>query len=253
MLDLPRIRALSFDCYGTLIDWQSGILRAVRPILARRGLNSTDADIITTFARAERHAERGPYTSYKDVLRKVMSELLSLLAPLPPSDSGPSSTSHIRHPTSDIDCLWLSIPHWPAFPDTPAALQHLHTRFKLAIFSNIDDDLFAATLPKLGITPDAVITAQQVRSYKPARPHFDELTRRLKLQPAQILHIAESRYHDIEPATVLGFPTVWVNRTGAAPSASGAESRAPEKRDRSDANQVVTTLAQLVDHLAQAP
>ena len=94
-------------------------------------------------------------------------------------------------------------------------------RFKIAIVSNIDDDLFAFTRPRLGIDPDYVITAEQVRSYKPGRAHFDELLSRTDLTQRQILHIGESRFHDVEPAAALGFSTVWLNRTGAALSASG--------------------------------
>ena len=224
MIDLSHIRALSFDCYGTLIDWQTGILHAVRPALSGPRRAQPDAEIISTFASAEREAERPPYVPYKDVLRQVMVRLAGIGGHSP-----------------DPDTLWRSVPHWPAFPETPGALGRLQARFRLAIASNVDDDLFAGTLPKLGVMPETIVTAQQVRSYKPGRAHFDELLRRLKLRPEQVLHVGESRYHDVEPAGALGFPTVWVNRTGAAPSASGPGGGEPTR--------TVRTLSELADVL----
>lgn len=206
------VRALSFDCYGTLIDWQSGLLHAVRPVLRDAGVARTDSEIVAEFARLEREAERGvgsDYQSYKDVQRAVMRGLLR--------GRGVGGASD--------DVLWKSIGDWPAFSDTPDALRRLQTRFLICIASNIDDDLFAMTQPKLGIVPDHVITAQQVRSYKPGSAHFDELRRRTGLTAAQIVHVGESRFHDIEPAEAIGFRTVWVNRQGGGVSASGGGER----------------------------
>lgn len=191
-----KIRAISFDCFGTLIDWQTGILRALRPHAA--GLS--DRDLLRRFAEAERRAEQPPYRTYKAVLEQAAGELA---------------------PAADRGVLWRSLSEWPAFADTAPALKRLQARFRIAIASNVDDDLWSATQPKLGITPDAVVTAEQVRSYKPDRAHFDELCARLALEPWQILHAGESLYHDVEPATQLGFPTVWVRRVRDGPSASG--------------------------------
>jgi 2-haloacid dehalogenase len=191
-----NIRAISFDCFGTLIDWQTGIRQALRS-LANGAQND---DLLRRFATIERNAEQPPYRLYKAVLEDVAIELA---------------------PSAPRDALWRSLPQWPAFPDTAAALQQLQRRFKIAIASNVDDDLWAATQPKLGITPDAVVTAEQVRSYKPGRPHFDALINRLALEPAQILHAGESLYHDVEPASALGFQTVWVRRVASGNSASG--------------------------------
>lgn len=198
------IQLLAFDCYGTLIDWQTGILAAARPILTRHRLSPTDSEVIRAFAAAERSAESGPYRSYKVVLEGVMAALCP--APLTPGER---------------EALWRSIPHWPAFVETPAALTRLASAFPLAVLSNIDDDLFDSTRPRLGVPLAHVITAQQVRSYKPGTPHFTTILARTGLAPSEVLHIAESRFHDIEPAAALGMRTVWVNRTGAAPSASG--------------------------------
>ena len=248
MADHAGVCALSFDCYGTLIDWQTGILSAVKPVLAGLGRRLRDGEIIAAFAAAEREAERPPYTSYKNVQRRVMAAMVGLPSRMVGGEGlGVGEALHGEPDAVDtLDALWCSIPNWPAFPETSVALRRLAARFRLAIVSNIDDDLFAHTQPKLGIVPDVVVTAQQVRSYKPGRAHFDELLRRLNLRPGQILHVAESRYHDIEPASAIGFPTAWVNRTGRSASASGPGSGGGE------AGMVVRSLSELVAHIERA-
>jgi len=203
-LELSDICAVSFDCYGTLIDWQTGLARAIEPLRPGFPTLPQDGALFREFARLEREAEQPPYCSYKDVLREVLSGLTGV--------SGPCEL---------LDALWGSIADWPAFSDVPASLQRLRIRFgKLAVASNIDDDLFVASHAKLGVRLDVLVTAQQVRSYKPAEPHFAALLERLLLKPDQVLHVAESRFHDIEPAKRLGFRTAWSRRQAGA-SASG--------------------------------
>lgn len=208
MIDLASIRAVSFDCYGTLIDWQAGLETAISPL--RKGmpqLPQGDA-LFGEFARLEREAEKPPYCSYKDVLREVMAGL-----------------SGIAGPCELHDVLWRSVAQWPAFADTAESLRRLKARFgKLAVLSNIDDDLFEASHAKLGVRLDTLVTAQHVRSYKPAEANFRALLAALELQPHQVLHVAESRFHDIEPAAKLGFKTAWVQRQ-AGSSASGEPTR----------------------------
>jgi 2-haloacid dehalogenase len=207
------IRAISFDCYGTLIDWQSGLLAAAHPVLRRVNKPMEPAQLYSAFADAERRAEQPPYRSYREVLRSVAGELF-----------GPDA-SH-----AELDALWRSIGEWPAFRDTAPSLERLKSRYALAVASNIDDDLFALTRPKLGAALDELVTAQQVRSYKPCVAHFHALRERLKLDASEILHVAESRYHDVEPASRLGFATVWVDRTGGGESASGPGAGKPDLR-----------------------
>jgi 2-haloacid dehalogenase len=231
-LPLDRIRALSFDCYGTLIDWQTGILQAVRSVLARHGVVLPDEEIVRRFAEAERTAEAGKYVDYKEVQRRVMRGLLGPSAGVAGGD--------------EVDGLWRSIGDWPVFADTLGALQRLQSKFRVCIASNIDDDLSALTRPKLGIEPDVVVTAQQVRSYKPGEAHFRELLRRLGLPAAQVLHVAESVFHDIEPATRMGFPTVLVDRQGGGASASGAGT------GHARLGFTVRSLAELADRLLRA-
>jgi len=235
-VDPAEIRACSFDCYGTLIDWQTGILGALRPRLAARGVTLADDEILRRYAALEAAAEdpaNGPFRPYREVLEAV-------------------AAGFFPQPTEDErTCLWRSLATadggaggWPAFPDTPPSLARLKQRYAIIIASNIDDDLFAYSRPKLGVDPDHIITAQQVRSYKPARPHFDEILRRTGLSPQQVLHVGESRRHDVEPARAMGFRTAWINRTGGAASASGDPADPSVRPDIT-----VPTLAALCDAL----
>lgn len=215
MLDLSRPAALTFDCYGTLIDWETGILRAVRaesPLPA-----TTDDHILETYARLEQAAEAGPFRPYREVLREVARGLADTLG----------------FPLRSPGFLADSIPDWPAFPDTPAALATLASRYRLAILSNIDPDLFAHSLPKLtaaGARFGAVVTAADARSYKPAAGHFRLGLAALSLPAERVLHIAQSLYHDIAPARALGLATVWVNRRAGRPG-QGATSPASANPD----------------------
>ena len=114
---------------------------------------------------------------------------------------------------SELTCLAEALPRWPVFPDSVGALRSLQSRFKLAVISNVDDDLFAGTAAALGIDFDVLVTAQQVRSYKPSLGHFHTAAARMVAAENAWLHVAESLYHDIAPANQLGIASVWVNRT----------------------------------------
>lgn len=227
MINLANIRALSFDCYGTLIDWQTGVANALAPLRAGMPRLPSGDELFRDFGRLEREAESPPYCSYKDVLRQVMSGLTG-----------------IAGPCDLLDTLWRSIADWPAFADTPNSLGRLKARFgRLAVLSNIDTDLFEASHAKLGVRLDALVTAEQVGSYKPAEANFRALLAALKLEPHQVLHVAESRFHDIEPAAKLGFKAAWIRRQSGA-SASG------EPLDRSlNADLQARSLAELCDVL----
>ena len=203
MLDFNRFTHLTFDCYGTLIDWETGILRAVQPVLQRHGLMALDTAILQLYARHEAEIEAGPYVPYREVLRGVMAGLAAELG--------------FRPDEAELNVLAGSVGEWPPFADTVESLQRLQRRYKLVILSNIDDDLFAATQRQLGVEFDEVITAQQVGSYKPAPAHFETAIARLGVPVSQILHVAQSRYHDHVPAKALGFATVWVNRPSLLP------------------------------------
>jgi 2-haloacid dehalogenase len=203
VIDFKRFTHLTFDCYGTLIDWETGILRAVQPVLQRHGLIVLDTAILHLYAKLEAEIEAGPYVPYREVLRGVMAGLAVELG-FTPGDG-------------ELDTLADSVQYWPPFRDSADALQRLQRRYKLVILSNIDDDLFAASERLLGVTFDAVITAQQVGSYKPAIPHFEAALARLDTPKDRILHVAQSLFHDHVPAQAQGFTSVWVNRPSLLP------------------------------------
>src|SRR5215510_909603 len=198
MLDLGRFEALTFDCYGTLIDWETGIWDALRPVFRRHRVAMAREAALERFGTLEAAAERPPYRDYKAVLREVLQRLGRRAGFEPSAD--------------ECEAFARSVGDWPAFPDTASALRALHRRYRLAIVSNVDDDLFAATAPRLGETFDWVVTAEQARSYKPAPAHFELALRRMNVARERVLHVAQSLYHDIGPAKALGLATVWVNR-----------------------------------------
>jgi 2-haloacid dehalogenase len=209
-LDPAHFDALTFDCYGRLIDWETGILGALRPLLAAHGMNVTDdTALLELYAQGEAEVEAGEYLPYREVLRRTLRPIAGRL--------GISLAADEEYALAD------SVPDWPAFSDTVASLRRLGARYRLAILSNIDDDLFAQTADRhLGGIGQfaAVVTAQQVRSYKPNRAHFEEGARRLGLPPERILHVAQSLYHDVPPALALGMGTVWVKRYEGRPGAA---------------------------------
>ena len=201
-LDPARYQLVSFDCYGTLIDWEAGILGAWQPILRGHGCDWEEREILAQYAALESAIQREPYRIYREVLREVTRRLAALVGFVPTPE--------------ELDCLPDSLPQWRPFSDTVMALQKLRYRYPLAILSNIDDDLFSGTAKQLGVEFDFVLTAQQLGSYKPAARNFAALIRRAGIAPANILHVAESRFHDITPARALGLTTVWVPRQNQA-------------------------------------
>ncbi len=212
-MDFGRFEALTFDCYGTLIDWESGILTALRDLFGGRGEPLPDgSELLELFGRLESAAEEGPFRSYREVLHEVAEGFARELGVGPDPQRAAAFAS--------------SVGRWPPFGDSRGALRALGSRYRLAIVSNVDDDLFEGSAARLGVDFAEVITAQQVRSYKPARAHFDEALRRLELPRERVLHVAQSLYHDVAPAKALGFRCVWVNRrsgsagAGATPAAT---------------------------------
>jgi 2-haloacid dehalogenase len=210
-IDLDRFEALTFDCYGTLIDWEAGLLAAMRPVLGVRGVDAPDDELLERYARHEAALEAGPYLRYRDVLARGLAGVAAELAFTPTGE--------------ELAAFGGSVVDWPAFPDSADALARLRTRFRLAVITNCDDDLFAASNRRLGVTFDEVLTAQQLGSYKPDPGNFLASFERLGLPRARILHVAQSLFHDHAPAKALGMTTVWVNRrhdrpgTGATPPA----------------------------------
>lgn len=213
MIKLDKYEVLTFDCYGTLIDWESGMLAALRPVLLVHNAKLNDEQILELFAEIETEQEEGEYTKYREILRRVVQKFGERLG-------------FETNPT-ELDSLANSIKNWQPFPDTVEALKNLKNKFKLAVISNIDDDLFAGSARNLDIDFDWIITAEKAKSYKPSLHNFELAIEKIGLPSEKILHIAQSIYHDIIPAKSLGLSTVWVNRRGskegfgATPSAGG--------------------------------
>jgi 2-haloacid dehalogenase len=202
---------LTFDCYGTLIDWEKGILASVAPLFERVGRAVPAEAILRSFVAHEARLEAESWRPYREILRAVLIEMAADL------------NLSLLHSESNL--LSDLLPHWPPFPDTVSSLQSLSKRFRLVILSNTDDALFAETQKRLGVQFDEIITAERVKSYKPGKAHFQEALRRLNVPVSQVLHVAQSLYHDHVPAQELGFRTAWINRpsllagTGLAPGA----------------------------------
>ncbi|NMG20034.1 haloacid dehalogenase type II [Brasilonema bromeliae] len=216
MINLNQYEVLTFDCYGTLIDWEKGVLEALQPVLQSHKIQLSEKEILEWFARFESSLEQGEYRKYKDVLRGVVQKFGEQFGFTPSS--------------GELNALADSIKNWQPFADTVEALKRLKQRFKLAIISNVDDDLFAFSAKHLQVEFDEVVTAQQVQSYKPSVQNFQVAIARLAeigIPSEKILHVACSVYHDIVPANSLGLSTVWVNRrlgqegSGAALPAQG--------------------------------
>lgn len=180
-----RYDCITFDCYGTLIDWESGIADAFR----NAGVDLPREALLREYARIEPLVEQERYRPYREVLTETAARIAN----------------------RDGTFLAESLPHWQPFPDTNAALERLRDAgYKLGILSNVDDDLLAGTRRHFTVGFDLLVTAQQVRSYKPGLAHFE--TARAKIGSARWLHAAQSNFHDIAPATRLGIDNAWVNR-----------------------------------------
>jgi 2-haloacid dehalogenase len=199
MPDPGRTTTLTFDCYGTLIDWETGTIASLRPLLARHGVTLSDDEIITISHDIETPLCQPPFRPYKAVLAGVVE--------------GFGQRFGFPVGATERDLLASSIPSWRPFPDTVQALSALRRRYRLAIISNIDDDLFAATARQLEVPFDAVVTAEQAHCYKPDLAIFEEAFRRLGVEPGSVTHVAEGAT-EIAPARQLGCATVWVRRNG---------------------------------------
>ena len=216
MIDFDRYKIITFDCYGTLIDWESGMLGVLKPLLANHGVDLDDEEILKKFAEFESRQQQGEYLKYYDVLKAVVRRF--------------GEEFNFEPSLAEQNSLPDSIKHWQPFPDTVKALQLLKSRFQLGIISNIDNDLFADTAKHLGVEFDYIITAEQVKSYKPSLNNFKYAIERIEFPAEQIIHAACSVYHDIVPASSLGLTTVWIDRR-ADREGSGAALPATARAD----------------------
>ena len=195
----PEFEFVTFDCYGTLIDWETGIQNAFKQALKGTGLGQTEeAELFGLYQEEEKRVEgQMPYRSYRQVLALAASAAARKFGKTIPEKLS--------------SFLAEQLPSWDPFPDTNPALERLATEYTLGILSNVDDDLLAGTLKHFTVPFDLIVTAERVRSYKPGTEHFEE-ARRIVGADRGWLHVAASLYHDVEPASRLGINTVWVNR-----------------------------------------
>ena len=218
---LDEFTTLTFDCYGTLIDWETGIWDAMQPLMAANGADIERGEGLAAYARAESSAQaEHPGMVYPQILARAHRAMAAELG-LKTND--------------ELDMAFgASLPHWPAFPDTAGALRKLKRRYKLVILSNVDRAGFAASNRKLGVAFDAVYTAEDVGSYKPDHRNFTYLLERLKadlgVSKAQILHTAQSLFHDHVPARTAGLANAWIDRQGLCESDNwGATAKIAER------------------------
>lgn len=223
-LDLTAFGALSFDCYGTLIDWEAGIAAVLRPWAQEAGLGLTDEDLLLAYAHHEAAVERErPTALYPEVLATAFRR----------------TGAELGHPVSDewAGRLGSSVPDWPAFPDSADALARLRRHYQLIILSNVHQAGFAGSNQWLRGDFSAIITAEDVGAYKPAENHFralDQALPGLGVDRTRLLHVAQSLFHDHVPAKREGLPSVWINRRhdrpgwGATPQPTGEWSYAAE-------------------------
>jgi len=197
-LDFGRFEALTFDCYGTLIDWEAGILAGLRRVVASPGVAASDDELLETYARAEAELEAGPYRPYREVLGEGLRRV--------------ARANGVEATPEEAAAFGGSVGEWPAFADSAAALGRLAERFKLGVITNCDDDLFAESNRRLGVTFDWVVTAQQLGSYKPDPRNFEIALERTGVPRDRVLHVAQSLFHDHVPAKRLGIATAWIDR-----------------------------------------
>ncbi|TIW95209.1 MAG: haloacid dehalogenase type II [Mesorhizobium sp.] len=202
-MDLARFKALTFDVYGTLIDWETGIWNALQPLLSIANREIGLEEALETYGEFETRQEaETPSLHYRTLLAVVHARLARHWGIAAQADL------HER--------FGASVPDWPAFPDSSEALAYLKQHFRLVVLSNVDGRSFAASSRKLGVTFDAVYTAEDIGSYKPDpnnfRFLFDRLKQDLGIQQGEVLHVAQSLFHDHAPAENIGLASVWIDR-----------------------------------------
>lgn len=228
---LSDFKALSFDCYGTLIDWEAGLTAALAPLAARSG-HSPDA-LLEKFGRIEHEVEEEfPGLRYSELLREVHERLSERLGAEPGAQQAAAFGD--------------SVGDWPAFPDSPEALAYLKEHFQLVILSNVDRASFARSNERLGVEFDHIFTAEEIGSYKPSLRNFEYMLERLAtagIAKRELLHVAQSLFHDHVPANRVGVASAWIDRRHDKPG-SGA-TRLPDPMPHYDFR--FTSLAALAD------
>jgi len=195
---MPRFSLITFDCYGTLIDWESGMKNALRNLTKRRNISFDIESLPERYIEIELEIEKEGYRKYKEVLGLGVRRLFE--------EKGIMLSSEEEKIFAD------SINTWPPFNETTEVLRKIKEKYKLAILSNIDEDLIKHSIKLIGVEFDGVITAEQVKSYKPSHGHWKRMMDVFKIPKENVLHVAASYVHDIVPAKELGFRVAWINR-----------------------------------------
>jgi 2-haloacid dehalogenase len=197
-MDYSKIKLLSFDCYGTLIDWEKSVLDILEPFFNEYQVTYSRDELFTAFLEADRRMTGTDYMLY----REILAEIVLLMA----------DDMRITIPARSRYILSEKFNEWLPFPDTVECLKMLKSKYELAIISNVDDDLFSITNELLDVEFDHIVTAEQLGSYKPSHENFIKAQERFGLELDAILHVAQSIFHDIIPGNKLGWNNVWVNR-----------------------------------------
>ena len=199
--------ALTFDTFGTLIDWEAGIVAAARPVLVAHGIGIAEEALLAMFG-AHEHGFEDPFHPYRQVLALTLGAIGDELGFQPTEEERATFAA--------------SVPNWPAFTDAAASLARLHDRYRLYTITNCDDDLYEGSAAWLGNPWDGVFAAGTIGSYKPDPANFHYAFERIPFPKERILHVAQSLFHDHQTAQALGMTSVWVNRRGEAPGGGGA-------------------------------
>ncbi|MBK1696686.1 HAD-IA family hydrolase [Rhodovibrio salinarum] len=234
-MDLSAFQALTFDVYGTLIDWETGLVDALAPWAARQGVDADRPALLAAFARHEtRRQQENPDTLYADVLELVFADIAA--------DFG------VKPTRAEAYAFGESVQHWPAFDDAADALTRLQTRYRLGVISNVDRASFGMSQAKLGVNFDLQVTAEDAQAYKPDPAPFEmalEGLNEIGIGFDAILHVAQSPYHDLRPAQRLGLATCWIDRQGLADG--GAWGATPALSERPPVDATYPTLAAFAD------
>lgn len=204
------LAAISFDCYGTLVDWEAGITSFLTQTFRDKGLNANVRDVFRAREDIEFDMIQARYRSYAEILRQSLREAFERFS--------------VPYSNRDGERLAESVPSWPLFGDTKPALERLENKCNLAIISNIDNDIIEKTKARLGVRFHLTVTAQDVQAYKPSTRPFQIALQKLACEPQQVLHVSSGFRYDIPPAHELGFKTAWLNRKSEpSPPTGGAD------------------------------
>ncbi|OZI32365.1 haloacid dehalogenase, type II [Bordetella genomosp. 10] len=200
---LRGIKVLSFDVYGTLIDWETGLNQALQGVFRAHGVRLAESEALQRFARHEAQVGAGDYLPYRDVLAETLRRIGRDLGFEPGED--------------ELRAFSESVGDWPAFEDSREALLRLQPHFKLAVITNCDDEHFAMSNRHLRVDFDYIVTAEQARSYKPSLNNFRLALGSMGVRREEVLHVSESLFHDHVPARQLGLATAWIHRRQGKP------------------------------------